>query len=81
EQYDKLILSPGATPATLPVPGNDLKNIYAMRGRDWAIKLKQRTVDPDIHNVVVVGAGYIGIEAAEAFAKAGKHVTVVDMLP
>lgn len=81
EQYDKLILSPGATPVVLPVPGKDLNNIYAMRGRDWAIKLKARTVDPNIHNVVVVGAGYIGIEAAEVFAKAGKHVTVVDMLP
>ena len=81
EQYDKLILSPGATPATLPVAGNDLKNIYAMRGRDWAIKLKERTVDPEINDVVVIGAGYIGIEAAETFAKAGKHVTVVDMLP
>lgn len=81
ETYDKLILSPGAIPAVLPVEGNDLQNIYNMRGRDWAIKLKARTVDPDVHNVVVIGAGYIGIEAAEVFAKAGKHVTVVDMLP
>jgi len=81
ETYDKLILSPGAVPATLPVEGNDLENIYAMRGRDWAIKLKQKTVDPDVHNVVVVGAGYIGIEAAEVFAKAGMHVTVIDVLP
>ncbi len=81
EQYDKLILSPGADPSVLPLPGNDLDNVYAMRGRDWAIKLKAKTVDPDVHNVVVVGAGYIGIEAAEVFAKAGKHVTVIDMLP
>ena len=81
ESYDKLILSPGAIPATLPVPGNDLANVYQMRGRDWAIKLKAKTVDPDVQNVVVIGAGYIGIEAAEVFAKAGKHVTIVDMLP
>lgn len=38
-QYDKLILSSGVTPKVLPVPGNDLKNIYLMRGRDWASKL------------------------------------------
>lgn len=81
ESYDKLILSPGAIPATLPVPGNDLANVYQMRGRDWAIKLKAKTVDPDVQNVVVIGAGYIGVEAAEVFAKAGKHVTIVDMLP
>ena len=81
ESYDKLILSPGAVPATIPVPGHDLDNIYAMRGRDWAIKLKAATVDPTISDVVVIGAGYIGIEAAEVFAKAGKHVTILDILP
>lgn len=79
ESYDKLILSPGAVPAQIPVKGRELENIYAMRGRDWAIKLKAATVNPDINNVVVIGAGYIGIEAAEVFAKAGKKVTVIDL--
>ncbi|WP_057825792.1 FAD-dependent oxidoreductase [Lentilactobacillus sunkii] len=81
EKYDKLVLSAGAVPASIPVPGNDLANIYAMRGRDWAIKLKAKTVDPDVQNVTVIGAGYIGIEAAEVFSKAGKHVTLIDILP
>lgn len=80
ESYDKLVLSVGAVPVNLPVPGNDLKNVYAMRGRDWAIKLKAKTVDPTVQNVVVIGAGYIGVEAAEVFAKAGKHVTLIDMI-
>ncbi len=81
EPYDKLVLSAGAVPASIPVPGGDLANVYAMRGRDWAIKLKEKTVDPDIQNVTVIGAGYIGIEAAEVFSKAGKHVTLIDLLP
>ncbi|WP_318765693.1 FAD-dependent oxidoreductase [Lactiplantibacillus carotarum] len=81
ESYDKLVLSVGAVPFDLPVPGHDLQNVYAMRGRDWAIKLKAKTVDPSVKNVVVIGSGYIGIEAAEVFAKAGMHVTVVDLLP
>ncbi|WP_416353810.1 FAD-dependent oxidoreductase [Agrilactobacillus fermenti] len=81
ESYDKLILSAGAVPAALPVPGKDLENIYAMRGRDWAIKLKAKTVDPNVKNVVVIGSGYIGIEAAEIFAKAGMKVTIIDLLP
>ncbi|MBA1435089.1 FAD-dependent oxidoreductase [Bombilactobacillus bombi] len=81
EAYDKLIISPGAIPAQLPVPGKDLDNIYFMRGRDWAIKLKRASVEPDIKNVVVIGSGYIGIEAAEVFAKAGKNVTIIDILP
>ena len=81
ENYDKLVLSVGAVPFELPVPGHDLQNVYAMRGRDWAIKLKAKTVDPTVKNVVVIGSGYIGIEAAEVFAKAGMHVTVIDLLP
>ncbi len=80
EAYDKLILSPGANPFILPVPGHDLKNIETMRGRQDTIDLKLHSVDPDIQNVVVVGGGYIGIEAAEAFAKAGKKVTLVDII-
>ncbi|GAD16602.1 FAD-dependent oxidoreductase [Lentilactobacillus otakiensis] len=81
EKYDKLILSAGAIPASIPVSGRDLENVYAMRGRDWAIRLKAKTVDPDVQNVTVIGAGYIGIEAAEVFSKAGKHVTLIDILP
>lgn len=81
EKYDKIVLSVGAVPATLPVPGSDLANVYAMRGRDWAMKLKAKTVDPTVQNVAVIGAGYIGVEAAEVFAKAGKHVTLIDIIP
>ncbi|MEI5992540.1 FAD-dependent oxidoreductase [Candidatus Enterococcus mansonii] len=80
EHYDKLIISPGAVPFELNVPGKELENIYLMRGRKWAIKLKQKTIDPQVSNVVVIGSGYIGIEAAESFAKAGKNVTVIDIL-
>lgn len=80
ESYDKLILSPGANPFILPVPGKELANIETMRGRQDTIDLKKHSVDPAIKNVVVVGGGYIGIEAAEAFAVAGKKVTVVDVI-
>lgn len=81
EKYDKLVLSAGAVPTQIPVDGSDLQNIYAMRGRDWAMKLKAKTVDPNVNNVVVVGSGYIGNEATEVFAKAGMNVTFIDILP
>lgn len=80
EKYDKLIISPGAVPFELNVQGKELENIYLMRGRKWAIKLRQKTIDPEVKDVVVIGSGYIGIEAAESFAKAGKKVTVIDIL-
>jgi Pyridine nucleotide-disulphide oxidoreductase. len=40
-----------------------------MRGYDWATKIKAALTDDSIKNVAVVGSGYIGIEAAEVFAK------------
>lgn len=78
--YDKLILSSGVQPKSLPVPGTDLDNVYLMRGLDWATKIKAKLADPMVKNVTVIGAGYIGIEAAEAATKAGKKVTLLDVI-
>lgn len=76
DTYDKLLLFPGAIPFQLPIPGTDLDHVYYLRGREWAGKVKDRMADAK--KVVVIGGGYIGIEAAEAYAKAGKDVTVLD---
>lgn len=78
ESYDKLILSPGANPFILPVPGNDLKNVRTMSDRPDIIDMRKHAAEPDIQNVVVIGAGYIGIGAADLFAAKGKKVTLVD---
>lgn len=78
ESYDKLILSPGATPIKIPIPGIDLENVYYLRGREWAGKVKERM--QTAKKAVVVGGGYIGIEVAEAYAKAGIDTTVIDTL-
>lgn len=78
--YDKLILSSGVKPNSLPVRGTDLENAYLMRGYDWATKIKAKLSDPSVKKVSVIGAGYIGIEAAEVFCKAGKEVTLLDVI-
>ncbi|MDK6804507.1 FAD-dependent oxidoreductase [Aerococcus sp. UMB7834] len=74
--YDKLFLSPGAVPVELPIEGTDLDHVYYLRGRDWADRVKKRMAEAK--EAVVVGGGYIGIEAAEAFTKAGIKTTVID---
>ncbi|SFC44845.1 NADPH-dependent 2,4-dienoyl-CoA reductase, sulfur reductase [Alkalibacterium subtropicum] len=78
ESYDKLFLSPGAKPVELPIRGTDLEHAFYVRGRNWAEKIKARMNESK--KAVVVGAGYIGIEVVEAFAKAGIEVTVIDAL-
>lgn len=79
ESYDKLILTPGANPRQLPFKGNDLDNVYFLRGREWALKNKAKIDDPTVSNIVIIGSGYIGIELVEAYLQAGKHVTVIDV--
>lgn len=74
--YDKLFLSPGASPANLNVPGTDLDHVYFMRGREWAGKVKDRM--QTAKKVVVIGAGYIGFEAAESYARAGIDTTLIE---
>ena len=79
-RYDKLILACGVTAKTLPVPGNDLKNMYLMRGQGWAQNFEKIRQDDALKKIVVIGAGYIGTEASEVLAKTGKQVTLMDML-
>ncbi len=76
ESYDKLFLSPGAVPIEIPIPGADLEHVYYLRGRDWAEVVDARM--KDAKKAVIVGGGYIGIEVAEAFTKAGIDTTVLD---
>lgn len=78
--YDKLILATGVHSFMLPIPGSDLENIYLMHGYDWASKIDAATKNDAFKNIVVIGSGYIGVEATQVFAGAGKNVTLVDMI-
>src|SRR5699024_9231869 len=75
ESYDKLFLSPGAVPFELPVPGNDMENVFYLRGREWADAVKKAM--PEAKQAVVIGGGYIGIEAAQSFTKAGIKTNII----
>lgn len=78
ESYDKLLLSPGGKPGTIPGVDDQHENIFYLRGRDWADKVKNRMTEAK--KAIVVGAGYIGIEAAVAYAQAGIEVTLIDFV-
>lgn len=78
DSYDKLMISTGASPVIPPIKGSDKKGIYSMKTLDGAIALKEELASPDIRNVVIVGGGYIGIEAAESLSETGKNVRVVE---
>ena len=80
EKYDKLIYAAGTWPIIPPFEGVDLENIFIAKLYQHAQKIKAAATAADVKNVVIIGAGYIGIEMVEAFNKQGKHVTLIDML-
>ena len=79
EKYDKLILSTGSLPIDLPIPGKELENVQFVKLYQDAQSVITKLENPELKNVVVVGAGYIGVELAEAFERCGKHVELIDL--
>lgn len=77
--YDKLLLATGAAPLLPPIPGLDAVNYHVLRTLGDAVKLRQAL--GQAHRAVVLGAGLVGMHAAENLAKAGAQVTVVEMQP
>ncbi len=76
--YDKLILATGSLPIAPTIEGTDLKNVQYVKLFQNAKEVIDKLHDGIIRNVVVVGAGYIGVELAEAFNRIGKKVTLID---
>jgi len=79
ETYDKLILATGSWPIVPNIPGKDLENVQLVKLYQHAADVVEKLKKPEIKNVTVVGAGYIGVELAEAFERHGKNTTLIDI--
>ncbi len=78
ESYDRLILAPGAAPLRPPIPGIDLPGVFTLRNLQDVDRIKER-VDQGAGEVVVVGAGFIGLELVENFVSRGLKTTLVEL--
>lgn len=76
--YDALVLSPGAAAFRPPVPGIDSPRVRTLRTVEDAVALRN-LVEQGARRAVVLGAGFIGIEAAEALHRQGLDTTVVEL--
>ena len=76
-EFDKLVLATGSRVRYLNFPGSELKSIFYLRNLDDAEAIKKDLETSD--NLVIIGAGYIGLEAAAIAAKKNKTVTVIEM--
>ncbi|QEG33822.1 FAD-dependent oxidoreductase [Bythopirellula goksoeyrii] len=77
ESYDKLILSPGASPLRPPISGVDLPQVYTLRDLGDADRLSQ--AGSQAEQAVVIGAGFIGLEMTENLVRRGIETTVVEL--
>lgn len=76
DNYDKLVLTLGSWPIVPKFEGGDLENILLCKNHDHAIEIIEKS--KSAKNVVIIGAGYIGVELVEAFEMQGKKVTLID---
>jgi NADPH-dependent 2,4-dienoyl-CoA reductase/sulfur reductase-like enzyme len=76
EPYDYLILSPGARAFVPDLPGFDSSEVYTLKTVEDALALHD-AVDAEARSAVVIGAGFIGLEAAENLRERGLDVTVL----
>ena len=79
DTYDKLVVTTGSWPIIPKLDGMDLDNIMLCKNYAHAKAIIERA--KQAQRIVVVGAGYIGIELVEAFEQLGKQVTVIDNTP
>jgi len=77
--YDKLVLATGSRPVQPPIPGLDLNNVWYMRHPDDAESMVDGIESENLKSAVLIGAGYIGIEMAEALRRRGMKVTLVEI--
>ncbi|WP_270887643.1 NAD(P)/FAD-dependent oxidoreductase [Pedococcus sp. 5OH_020] len=77
-RYDRLLLTTGASPRTLSIPGADLPGVLTLRTIEDSDRIRQ--VLREGNRVVFVGGGWIGLEVASAAAEAGARVTVLEAL-
>ena len=77
EDYDKLILSPGARPVRPNLPGIDSERIFTLRTVEDTLRIHDYVSTRGVKSVVMAGGGYIGIETAENLRAKGLDVTIV----
>jgi 3-phenylpropionate/trans-cinnamate dioxygenase ferredoxin reductase component len=74
--YDKLLIATGSAPRRLDIPGADLEGLLTLRTLEESLALRERFTEGA--TIVIVGAGWIGCEAASAARQRGANVTVIE---
>ncbi len=79
-EYDKLVMATGSTPSVPDWPGREFKGIFTLSKIEEAQAMRQLVSPRKVNKAVIIGAGLIGLEMAEALISQGVEVTVVEAL-
>jgi pyruvate/2-oxoglutarate dehydrogenase complex dihydrolipoamide dehydrogenase (E3) component len=79
--FEKLIIATGSIPVKPKwLKGNDLQNVFTIpKNKEYLDKFQTKI--NELNNIIVVGAGFIGVETADELRKSGKNVTLIEKLP
>ena len=75
------MIAAGASASELPIKGTDLPGVFKMRTPDDAENIRNYAEENNVKKAVVIGAGFIGLEAAENLQARGINVSVIDFAP
>lgn len=78
DNYDKLVVATGASPVLPPIKNIGLDGIFVLSSLEDGRILKKELSSDNIKNVVIVGAGFIGVELCEAMREMNKEVTLIE---
>jgi NADPH-dependent 2,4-dienoyl-CoA reductase/sulfur reductase-like enzyme len=79
--YDELVIATGAVPTVPPLEGSDAEGIFGVQSLEQGEAIVKDLGAGDRRRAVVVGAGYIGVEMAEAMVNRGLETTILDQAP
>ncbi len=76
KKYDKLVVATGAS--NIDIFPNKYNNVYKVRDLQDAESLKNAVIKQDVKNIVIIGAGFIGLEIADSCIKYNKNITIIE---
>ena len=79
-EYDRLVIATGAVPARPPIPGVELPGVHVLHSMGDASAV-QEALNAGRRSAVIIGAGYIGVEMADALTKRGLDVSLIEQAP
>ncbi|QMU99476.1 CoA-disulfide reductase [Borrelia sp. A-FGy1] len=79
DTYDKLVIATGGNPIIPPISNIHLSNFYTLRNMKDGTEIKELFKKKEINDIVIIGAGYIGLEMVEAAKNRNKNVRIIQL--